>query len=72
MTLNRVKLVRVVIFVKYLASVDPLTFLSKTLTWTKIALLTSYFLNFVNELKNCVSKNIYQYSQAYPSYHRLM
>ena len=36
MTLNRVKLGRVVTFIKYLASVVSLIFLPKTLIWNKI------------------------------------
>ena len=61
MTLNRVKLGRAVTFMKYLASVVTLIFLSKTLIWNKIMFPASNLLNFAelieNELMESISKN---------------
>ena len=45
MTLNRVKLGREVIFIKYLASAVSLTFLVLTLSWNKITFLAHNLLN---------------------------
>ena len=72
MTLNRVKLGRAVTFMKYLASVVTLIFLSKTLIWNKIMFPASNSLNFAelveNELMKNISKKFYQYSFFYPIY----
>ena len=46
MTLNRVKLGRVITFMKYLASIVSLIFLAKSLIWNKITFLASNLLNF--------------------------
>ena len=46
MVLNRVKLGRVVTFMKHLASVVSLIFLPKTLIWNKITYPASNLLNF--------------------------
>ena len=72
MTLNRVKLGRAVTFMKYLASVVTLIFLSKTLIWNKMMFPASNSLNFAelveNELMKNISKKFYQYSFFYPIY----
>ena len=72
MTLNRVKLGRAVTFMKYLASVVTLIFLSKTLIWNKIMFPASNSLNFAelveNELMKNISKKFYQYSFFYSIY----
>ena len=52
MTLNRVKLGRVVILVKQLASLASLIFLQKTLIWNKVELLASNLLHFVELVVN--------------------
>ena len=61
MTLSRVKLGRVVTFMKHLTSVVSLTFLPKTLIWNKITFPSSNSLNFAklveNELMKCLPKN---------------
>ena len=66
MTLNYVKLGRVVTFMKYLASVVSSIFLPKTLIWNKITFQLSNLLNLaelvVNEFKKSISKKNYQYS----------
>ena len=76
MTYNRVKLGRAGTFMKYIASVVSLIFLSKALTWNKMILLASNLRNFAelmeNELMKSVSKKIYQYSFFYPIYHCLL
>ena len=76
MALNRVELGRSVTFVKFFASVVPLRFLPKSLSWNKIMLLKSNLLNFpelvINEVKKSISKSIYQRLFSYPSYHCLM
>ena len=76
MTLNRVKLGRIVTFMKYLASVVSLTFLPKALIWNKIAFPASNSLNFAelveNELMKSISKKFYQYSFFYPVYRCLL
>ena len=63
MTLNRVKIGPIVTFMKYLAMVVSLTFLSKTLIWSKITLRLSNSLNLaelaVNEITKSDSKKIY-------------
>ena len=58
MTLNRVKLGRAVTFMKYLASVVTLIFLSKTLIWNKIMFPASNSLNFAELVENELMKNI--------------
>ena len=76
MTLNRVKLGRAVTFMKYLASVVTLIFLSKTLIWNKMMFPASNLLNFAelveNELMKNISKKFYQYSFFYPIYRCLL
>ena len=76
MTLNRIKLGRVVTFMKYLASVVSLIFLAKTLIWNKITFPASNSLNLaelvVNEPMKSIYKKIYQYSFFYSIYHCLM
>ena len=56
MAFNRVKLGRVVTFMKYLASVVSLIFLPKTLTWNKIAFGLSYLLNLAVLVVNKLTK----------------
>ena len=75
MTLNHVKLGRAITFMKYLASVGSLIFLTKILIWNKITLPASNLLNFAelveNELPKSFSKktaNIF----FYPIYHYLL
>ena len=58
MTLNHVKLGLAVTFMKYLASVVSLIFLTKTLLCNKITLLTSKSLNFAELVENELIKNI--------------
>ena len=58
MTLNHVKLGLAVTFMKYLASVVSLIFLTKTLLCNKITLLTSNSLNFAELVENELIKNI--------------
>ena len=76
MTLNCVKLGRVVIFVKYLASAVSLIFLVKTLMWNKITSPGSNLLNLAelieNELLKSIYKKIYKYPYFYSIYHCLM
>ena len=73
MTLNRVKLGCAVTFVKDLAGIVSLIFLSKTLIWNKITFPTSDSLILVELIEN-VEKNvenhqkIYEYSFFYPIY----
>ena len=62
MNLNRVKLERIVIFMKYLASVVSLIFLPKTLIWNKITFPASNLLNFAELVKNELMKSIFLYS----------
>ena len=66
MTPNRVKLGSAVIFIKRLASVVSLIFLSKTLIWNKITFLASNLLNFAELLENKLIKNI---SEKYTNIH---
>ena len=70
MTFNRVKLGRVVTFMKCLACVVSLVFLPKTLIWSKITFPALNLLNFAelvkNKLMNSISKKNYQYSFFYP------
>ena len=62
MTPNRVKLVRAVTFMKYLADVLSLIFLPKALIWNNITFRLSNLLNLaelvVNELTKSISKKI--------------
>ena len=62
MTLNCVKLGSAVTFIKYLASVVSLIFLTKTLIWDKVTFWLSNSLNLtdlvVNELTKSISKKI--------------
>ena len=62
MTLNRVKLGRIVTFIKNLASVVSLIFLALTLIWNKITLPALNSLNLVqlvvNESMNSIYKKI--------------
>ena len=60
MTLNRVKLGRVVTFMKYLAGVDSLIFLTKTLIWNKITFPSLNLLNFAQLVENELTKSIYK------------
>ena len=63
MALNRVKLGRVVTFMKYLPSEASLIFLPETLIWNKSTFPASNSLNLaelvVNELTRNISKKIY-------------
>ena len=52
MAFNRVKLGRVVTFMKYLASVVSLIFLPKTLIWNKVTFQASNLLNLVELMVN--------------------
>ena len=52
MTFSRVKLQHAVAFVKYLASVVSLMFLTKTLTWNKITFLASNTMNLAELVAN--------------------
>ena len=76
MTFNRVKLVRAVSFMEYLARLISLIFLPENVIWNKITFPTSNWLNLaelaVNELTKNISKQIYQYSLFYLIYHYLM
>ena len=69
MILNRVKLGRVLTFIKHLSSVVSLIFLALTLIWSKITLPAYNSLNLaelvVNEPMNSMYKTIYQYSYFY-------
>ena len=62
MTLNRAKLARGVIFMKYLTSVVSLIILSKTLIWNKITFLLSHLVNLpelvVRELRRVSQKKL--------------
>ena len=66
MILNRVKLGRVLTFIKHLSSVVSLIFLALTLIWSKITLPAYNSLNLaelvVNEPMNSMYKTIYQFS----------
>ena len=76
MTLNRVKLACAVTFVKDLAGIVSLIFLSKTLIWNKITFPAIKFAVFAelmeNELMKGISKKVYQYSFFYPIYRCLL
>ena len=73
MALNRVKLGRAIIFMKYLASVFSLIFLAETLICNEIKFLSSNMLNLaelvVNDPMKSICKKIYQYSFFYSIYH---
>ena len=60
MTLNSAKLGRAVTFMKYLASVVSLIYLTKTLTWNKIAFQASYSMNLAELVVNEPTKSIYK------------
>ena len=60
MTLNRVKLGRAVIFMKYLAGVVFLIILPKTLIWNKITFPVSNLVNFAELVKNELVKSIFK------------
>ena len=60
MTLDCVKLRPAVTFMKYLASVDSLVFLPKTLIWNKITFPASNLLNFAELVENESLKSIYK------------
>ena len=60
MTLNRVKLGRAVSFIKYLASVVSLIFLTKTLIWNKITFAASNSLNLAELEVNEPMESIYK------------
>ena len=70
--LNRVKLVRALNLMEYLACVALLIFLQKTLIWKKITFQGSNSLNLaellVNQLTKSISKKIYEYSLFYLIY----
>ena len=76
MTLNCVKLGSAVTFMKYLASVVSLIFLTKTLIWNKLTFPPLNLLNFAEQVENeplkSIYKEIYQYSYFYLIYHCLM
>ena len=59
MTLNRLKLGRVVNFIKHLASVVSLIFLAKTLIWNKINFPTLNLMNLAELVENELMKSIY-------------
>ena len=68
MTLNRIKLGRVVTFMKQFAGVVILLFLPKTLIWNKIKFKVSSLLNFAELIVNELTKSIYkkyEYSSFY-------
>ena len=60
MTLNCAKLGRAVTFMKYLASVASLIFLTKTLIWNKITSSASHLLVFPELVENEPLKSIYK------------
>ena len=60
MTLNRLKLGRVVNFIKYLASVVSLIFLAKTLIWNKINFPTLNLINLAELVEDEPMKSIYK------------
>ena len=60
MTINSVKLGRVVIFMKYLASVVSLMFPSKTFIWNKITFPASNLLNLAGMVVNELLRSIFQ------------
>ena len=66
MTLNRLKLGRVVTFMKYLASVVSLIFLAKTLIWNKINFPTLNLMNLAELMENKPMKSIYQKNYQNP------
>ena len=58
MTLKRVNLGRTVAFIKYLASVDSLTFPPKTLIFNKFTFPLSDLLNLAEPVVNELTKSI--------------
>ena len=60
MTLNRTKLGRAVTFMKYLAGVVSLIFLTKTLIWNKITFPALNLQNFAELAENEPLKSIYK------------
>ena len=64
MTANRLKLGCAVTFMKYLASVVPLIFLTKPLIWNKIYFSTLNLMNLPelveNEPLKCIYQKLYQ------------
>ena len=60
MTLNRTKLGHAVTFMKYLAGVVSLIFLTKTLIWNKITFPASNLQNFAELAENEPLKSIYK------------
>ena len=60
MTLNRVKLGRVVTFMAYLASVVSLIFLAETLIWNSITFSSLNSLNLAELVVNKPTKSIYK------------
>ena len=58
MTYNCIKLGRAVTFMKYVASVVSLIYLTKLLTWNKIAFRLLISLNFVELVVNELTKSI--------------
>ena len=60
MTLNRVKLGRVVTFTKYLDSIVSLTFLPKTVIWKKITFPASNSLNFSELVENELVRSFFK------------
>ena len=65
MTLNRIKLGCGVTFMKYLASVFSLIFLTKTLIWNKITFPLSNSLNLAELVVNEPVKGIYKKNYQY-------
>ena len=60
MALNRVKLGRVVTFMKYLASEASLIFLPETLIWNKSTFPASNSLDLAELVLNELTRNIYK------------
>ena len=65
MTINRVKLERAVIFIKYTASVVPLIFPPKTLILKKIVLATSNSLKVLELVGNELGKSFSECVQQF-------
>ena len=60
MTLNRVKLGRVVTFTKYLDNIVSLIFLPKTVIWKKITFPASNSLNFAELVENGLVRSFFK------------
>ena len=58
MTVNSVKLGRLVIFMKYLANIVSFIFLPKPLIWNKITFPTSNSLNLADLVENELIKSV--------------